>query len=80
MPTVAASVDLVVHLALDPSGARRVVEIVAVPGRMEGDVIETEPVFEWREGRLERGIGLPPRIDQYQRTGTDVVRLLNEAG
>jgi pilus assembly protein CpaF len=80
VPTVAASVDLVVHLALDPSGARRVVEIVAVPGRMEGDVIETEPVFEWRDGRLERGIGLPPRLEHFHRTGTDVVRLLNGAG
>lgn len=78
VPTVAASVDLVVHLALDPGGARRVVEVVAVPGRMEGDVIETEPVFEWREGRLARGIGLPPRLDQFHRIGIDVVRLLNE--
>lgn len=78
VPTVAASVDLVVHLALDPGGARRVVEVVAVPGRMEGDVIETEPVFEWGEGRLARGIGLPPRLDQFHRVGIDVVRLLNE--
>ncbi|WP_377324053.1 CpaF family protein [Pimelobacter simplex] len=80
VPTVAASVDLVVHLALDASGARRVSEVVAVPGRMEGDVIETETVFEWREGVLRRGIGLPPRIERYERAGVDVVRLLREAG
>src|SRR3954454_13987288 len=40
VPTVAASVDLVVHLART-GGHRRVTEIVAVPGRSEGDVIET---------------------------------------
>ncbi|WP_408898546.1 CpaF family protein [Nocardioides sp. R1-1] len=79
VPTVAASVDLVVHVELDPRGARRVTEIVAVPGRMEGEIIETEPVFEWREGELRRGIGLPPRQEQFARVGIDVVRLLNEA-
>src|SRR5689334_8111707 len=45
VPTVAASVDLVVHLGIDHNGVRRVLEIVAVPGRSEGDVIETEQVF-----------------------------------
>ncbi|WP_307833514.1 CpaF family protein [Pimelobacter simplex] len=79
VPTVAASVDLVVHVALDPYGARRVTEIVAVPGRMEGDVIETEPVFDWRDGALRRGIGLPPRLEQFERLGIDVVGLLHEA-
>lgn len=79
VPTVAASVDLVVHLALDPRGARRVTEIVAVPGRMEGDIIETEPVFETRDGELRRGIGMPPRIDNLERIGVDVRRLLHEA-
>ena len=79
VPTVAASVDLVVHVALDPRGARKVVEIVSVPGRMEGDVIETESVFEWRGGHLQRGSGLPPRLEQFDRHGIDVVRLLNEA-
>src|SRR5207344_921678 len=46
VPTVAASVDLVVHLGIDPQGLRRVNEIVGVPGRVENDVIEIEPIFE----------------------------------
>lgn len=79
VPTVAASVDLVVHLALDPRGTRRATEIVAVPGRMEGEIIETEPVFETREGALRRGIGMPPRIGNFERIGIDVRRLLHEA-
>jgi pilus assembly protein CpaF len=41
VPTVAASVDLVVHLGLDEHGVRRVNEIVSVPGRVENDIIET---------------------------------------
>jgi pilus assembly protein CpaF len=44
VPTVAASVDIVVHAGIDPDGRRRVREIVAVPGRVEADVIEVEPV------------------------------------
>ena len=78
VPTVASSVDLVVHLGLDEQGVRRVREIVAVPGRVEADVIETEPVFEWRDGRLRRGIGLPPRLANFERLGIDVVGLLQE--
>ncbi len=38
VPTVAASVDLIVHIALGPDGVRRVEEIVAVPGRVEADI------------------------------------------
>jgi len=34
VPTVASSVDLVVHLGIDTHGVRRVKEIVAVPGRV----------------------------------------------
>jgi pilus assembly protein CpaF len=80
VPTVAACVDLVVHLALDQHGQRRVVEILAVPGRTEGDVIETEPVFEWAAGALRRGIGMPPRPERFARIGVDVSRLLHEDG
>ncbi|MBM9460852.1 CpaF family protein [Nocardioides sp. zg-536] len=80
VPTVASSVDLVVHLGLDPGGARQVREIVAVPGRIEADVIETATVFERRDGVLRRGIGQPPRPEQFERVGIDVHRLLHEAG
>ncbi len=51
VPTVASSVDLVVHLGIDVGGTRRVNEIVAVPGRVEEDVIEIEPIFERSAGQ-----------------------------
>ena len=78
VPTVAASVDLVVHLGIDQRGVRRVQEIVAVPGRAEGDVIETEPVFLRRGGELVRGSGQPPRAERFDQVGIDVTELLGE--
>lgn len=41
-----------VHLAIDHDGGRRVEEIVSVPGRVENDTIETEPLFARSPGRL----------------------------
>lgn len=79
VPTVASAVDLVVHLEVDHRGTRRVTEIVGVPGRIEQDIIETEPLFELREGRLRRSLGMPPRVGNYERIGVDVRRLLHEA-
>jgi pilus assembly protein CpaF len=77
VPTVAASVDLVVHLGIGADGVRRVEEIVAVPGRVENDVIETEPLFVRRRDRLTRTQGMPPRLDRYERLGIDVRTILN---
>ncbi len=79
VPTVAASVDLVVHVGLDPRGGRHVQEVVAVPGRVESDIIETEPVFEHVDGELRRGPGLPPRLERFERIGVDVAALLGGA-
>ena len=76
VPTVASSIDLVVHLAMDASGHRRVREIVGVPGRVEGDVIETAEIFTTRHGRLERADGFPPHTDRYAAAGIDVARVL----
>ncbi len=79
VPTVAASVDLVVHLGIDNGGARGVNEIVAVPGRVENDTIETEVVFARQDDRLVRATGMPPRPERYERAGIDVHELLNGA-
>jgi len=77
VPTVATSVDLVVHLGMDAAGHRRVREIVGVTGRTEGDVIETTEVFALRGGRLERGDGHPPRAERYESAGIDIVQVLD---
>jgi pilus assembly protein CpaF len=79
VPTIAASVDLVVHLGIDASGVRRVREIVAVSGRVEGEVIETADIFVARHGRLERRDGFPPHVDRYEAAGIDIAQALAPA-
>jgi pilus assembly protein CpaF len=76
VPTVAASVDLVVHLARDERGRRKVREIVAVPGRVEGDVVETADLFTTRSGRLVRADGWPPHPERFAGVRADLTELL----
>jgi pilus assembly protein CpaF len=76
VPTVAGSVDLVVHIALDGRGRRKVQEILAVPGRVEGDVVETADVFTWRCEALVRADGYPPHPERFARIGVDLSTLL----
>ena len=76
MPTVAAAVDLVIQLSLGPDGVRRVDEVVAVSGRVEADVIETEVVFVRRDGELIRAGGRPPHSERFARVGADIGAVL----
>ncbi|MDR6862171.1 Flp pilus assembly CpaF family ATPase [Phycicoccus sp. 3266] len=76
VPTVAGSIDLVVHVALEHDGVRRVREVVAVPGRVEGDVVETADIFTQRDGVLRRADGFPPHPERFRRAGYDVAALL----
>lgn len=77
-PTVASSVDLVVHVSTDHNGHRRTREIVAIPGRVEGDVIETGDIFTTRGDRLIRADGFPPHPEWFERVGIDIAALLNQ--
>jgi pilus assembly protein CpaF len=79
VPTVAACLDLVVHLGIDADGQRRVREIVGVPGRVENDIVEIEPIFESAGGRLRRAGGLPPRAERFTVAGFDLQALLKDA-
>ncbi len=76
VPTVASSIDLVVQLGLEADGSRRVREVVALPGRVEGDVVEVADIFVRRDGRLERADGYPPHADRFERAGHDLRALL----
>jgi pilus assembly protein CpaF len=79
VPTVASSVDLVVHIVRDAVGHRRVREIVAVPGRVEADVVETADVYLTRDDRLVRADGWPPHADRYLAAGVDLAELLGSS-
>jgi len=80
VPTVASSLDLVVHLGVDRHGHRQVNEIVAVPGRVENDIVETEPIFTRRDGELIRVGGMPPRVEAYERAGLNIAHILGMTG
>jgi len=78
VPTVAACLDVVVHLGVDPDGKRRVQEVVGVPGRVEDDNIEIEPIFTRSADGLRRAQGMPPRAERFARVGVDLAALLGE--
>jgi pilus assembly protein CpaF len=82
VPTVASSVDIVVHTRTDGQGHRRVGEIVAVPGRVEGtgdaSVIEIEDLFVTRGHRLTRADGYPPHPERFEAAGFNLHELLEQ--
>lgn len=57
IPTVASAIDIVIHLGADSRGRRHTKEILAVSGRVEGDVIETSPLFT-HDGTELRAAGI----------------------
>jgi pilus assembly protein CpaF len=69
LPTVAACVDLVVHLGFGADGQRRVREIVAVGGRFEDQIIETETLFQSSDGQLVRAEGQLPQPERFEQAG-----------
>ncbi|SDO18069.1 pilus assembly protein CpaF [Nakamurella panacisegetis] len=79
VPTVATSIDLVVQVGIDPGGARRVREIVALPGRVESGVVEIADIFTSRGNELVRADGYPPHADRFVRHGIDLPALLSGA-
>ena len=52
-PVVANAIDLVVHVAVARDGARRIIEIAYINGRIEDENVEIESVFKIK---LENGI------------------------
>ena len=80
VPTVASCIDLVVHTAKDGTGQRRVREIVAVPGRVEGDVVEVADIFVTRGQKLVRADGYPPHPERFEWAGIDLPALLAHEG
>ncbi|WP_432571638.1 CpaF family protein [Kineococcus sp. SYSU DK005] len=83
VPAVASSIDLVVHTALGADGRRRVEEVLAVTGRVEGGVVETAPLFRRAPGPdadLVREQGWPPHRERFARAGFDLTALLSGRG
>jgi pilus assembly protein CpaF len=77
-PTVATSVDIVVHVAKEPSGRRRITEIVALSGRCEGHVVEVSQLFRSDRGVLVRADGFPPHADRFAGHGYALTQLMGQ--
>jgi len=72
LPTVASSIDLIVHLQKH-LGARRAVQIVGVSGRVEGDRIETSVLFDRPAGGVLAWTGLmPPAEARFEAAGLSI--------
>ena len=79
-PTVASCIDVVVHLRLERNGSRRVVEISAVTGGVENDVVELETVFTTNHhNQLVRGAGFSHLGEKFAHVGRDIHKILEAA-
>ena len=75
VPTVASSIDLLVHLGQE-GRKRQTKEIVAVSGRIEGDRIETVKLFDRPTGELVWTGHQPPFSDRFRGFGVDLQAVL----
>jgi len=71
VPTVASSIDVVVHCELMRSGRRRVVEIIAPTGGHSGSTIESSAVFVLDGVELVPTGGRPARTRKFEDAGVD---------
>ncbi|WP_167052152.1 ATPase, T2SS/T4P/T4SS family [Salinibacterium sp. ZJ77] len=71
-PTVASSIDLVVHAELHRDGRRRVVEIIAPTGKVVDGIVEADTVFRLTDAGLEPTGDLPARTEPFERAGIDL--------
>jgi pilus assembly protein CpaF len=80
VPTVAATIDLVVHCELTRDGRRRVAEIVAPSGHVSGSVIESSTIFALDGGELVHTGGFPTRRAKFDAAGLDPAIVLGRSG
>lgn len=77
-PTVASSIDLVVHAELQRDGRRRIVEVLAPSGRVVGGVVDAVTLFALDGDALVATGELPPRMSGFERAGVDPAPILRD--
>jgi pilus assembly protein CpaF len=79
-PTIASSIDLIVHVTLDRYGVRRVSEIAAVTGRVENLNPEVDSLYTWNSesGSYVRGLGSLPHPEKFAALQTDLANSKSE--
>jgi pilus assembly protein CpaF len=75
VPTVATSIDLIVHLTME-GGVRRTAEVLAVTGRVEGNRIENVGLFQLSSNSLRWTGHQPPHPERFSAAGLDVREIL----
>lgn len=80
VPTVASSIDIVVHCKLQRNGSRRISEIIAPTGEVNGGGILTSTIFEQRDGVLSSTGILPTKSTKFEIAGLDPAPLLANNG
>jgi pilus assembly protein CpaF len=78
VPTVASSIDIVVHCELERDGKRRVAEIIAPSGQITGSTIEASSIFALQRDGLEATGGYPSKTAKFRRVGLDPSTVLAE--
>jgi pilus assembly protein CpaF len=78
VPTVASSIDIVVHCELARNGARRISEIVAPSGQASGSVIEASTIFSSHRGVLTATGSYPTKTAKFRAAGFDPASVLGE--
>jgi pilus assembly protein CpaF len=77
VPTVAASVDIVVHCELSRSGQRRIIEILAPSGFVTGGtIVEASLIFALQRGVLTATGSYPTRTGKFDAGGFDLTAIL----
>lgn len=76
IPTVAGTIDIVVHCELERSGKRRITEILAPSGQITGSVIEASTIFTLENGVLAATGSYPARTTKFRAAGFDPVSVL----
>ena len=79
-PTIASSIDLIVHVTLDRYGVRRVSEIAAVTGRVENLNPEVDSLYTWNSetNSYVRGLGSLPHPEKFAFLESEVALLKRE--
>ena len=77
VPTVASSIDVVVHCYMERSGQRRVVQILAPTGQVADGAIITDSIFELRGGSLNPTGAHPARLSKFHSAGFDPATTLS---
>ena len=78
VPTVASSIDIVVHCELDRNGTRRITEILATSGSVTESAIETTTIFAVQHGTLLATGSHPTKLEKFKAAGFDPAAVLSD--